>query len=202
MAATGIVVGIIGKTKAEIWSRLIYLFYASRDGTIKSIKRMRQHFIHSPLAIRVTDLSFRRESAPWVYLWRKDIWDHRSSIHCLHKCNLQKKLLGSRKTAGWARPFNELAEVFSQNVQSLHSSLRMLGWSYSGEDLDPIKLGLWDSDRVTTVGALSLPIIIGLFGELDLWGLYRWSPITARKRAWFPSFSTEVAVWGDAQART
>ena len=129
--------------------------------------------------------------------------DHRSSIHCLHKCNLQKKLLGSRKTAGWARPFNELAEVFSQNVQSLHSSLRMLGWSYSGEDLDPIKLGLWDSDRVTTVGALSLPIIIGLFGELDLWGLYRWSPITARKRAWFPSFSTEVAVWGgDAQART
>ena len=40
MAATGIVVGIIGKTKAEIWSRLIYLFYALRDGTIKSIKRM------------------------------------------------------------------------------------------------------------------------------------------------------------------
>ena len=73
MAATGIVVGIIGKTKVEIWSRLIYLFYALRDDTIKSIKRMGQHFIHSPLAIRVTDLSFRRESAPWVYLWRKDI---------------------------------------------------------------------------------------------------------------------------------
>jgi hypothetical protein len=49
------------------------LFYALRDGTIKSIKRMGHHFILSPLAIRVTDLSFKRESAPCVYLWRKDI---------------------------------------------------------------------------------------------------------------------------------
>jgi len=48
MAATGIVMGILDPS--NVWDK---------------------HFILSPLATRVTDLSFRRESAPWVYLWAK-----------------------------------------------------------------------------------------------------------------------------------
>jgi hypothetical protein len=61
--------------------------------------------------------------------------------HCLHRCNPSEKASNSgRRFEQYHSVCNELVEVFSQNVQSLPSSLRTLEQSCSGADLDPIKL--------------------------------------------------------------
>jgi hypothetical protein len=85
--------------------------------------------------------------------------DHRSSsIITYINTTLKKSFLDhEQRQTVWARPSS--LQWISRGFQSeCPSSLRMLGRSCSGEDLDPIKLGLW-GDRVTAV------IIIGLFGE-------------------------------------